>query len=57
MQEVAEDLAPKIKTIQANLEVIKQFYKVDNLYNFALTSALNQYIIKCFPIEGQPSFN
>ena len=26
VQEVAEDLAPKIKTLQANLEVVKQFH-------------------------------
>ena len=29
MQEVAEDLAPKIKTLQANLEVVKQFHDAD----------------------------
>ena len=57
MQEVSEDLAPKIKTLQANLEVVKQLYDSDNLYNFTLTPALKQYIMKCFPIEVQPSFN
>ena len=51
MQEVAEDLAPKIKTLQANLEVVKQFHDADNLYNVPLTPNLNQFIMKCFPIE------
>ena len=49
VQVVAEDLAPKIKTLQANLEVIKQFHNADNLYNVALTPNLNQYIIKVLP--------
>ena len=29
--EVAEDLAPKIKTLQVNLEVVKQFHNANNL--------------------------
>ena len=57
VQEVPEDLAPKIKTLQANLEVVKQFHNADNLYNVALTPALNQYSMKCFPIEVRPSFD
>ena len=57
MQEVAEDLAPKIKTLQANLEVVKQFHNADNLYNVALTPNLNQYIMKCFPTVVLTSFN
>ena len=57
LQEVAEDLVPKIKTLQANLEVVKQFHAADNLYNVALTPALNQYIMKCFPIKVRSSFN
>ena len=37
IQEVAEELAPKIKTLLANLEIIQQFHDVDDLYNVALT--------------------
>ena len=37
VQEVAEDLAPKIKTLQANLEVVKQFHDAEIIYNVALT--------------------
>ena len=57
MQEVAEDLVPKIKTLQANLEVVKQFQDADNLYDVALTPNLNKYIMKCLPIEVRTSFN
>ena len=51
MQEVAEDLVPKIKTLQANLEVVIKFHNADNLYDVALTPNLNKYIMKCLPIE------
>ena len=37
VQEVAEELAPKIKTLLANLEIIQQFHDVDDLNNVALT--------------------
>ena len=42
VQEVAEDLAPKIKTLQANLEIFKQFHKVEDLHGIALTQHLVQ---------------
>ena len=57
VQEVAEDLAPKIKTLQANLEVVKQFHNANNLCNVALTPNLNHYIMKCVPTEVQTSFS
>ena len=57
VQEVAKDLAPKIKTLQASLEVVNQFHNRDNLYNITLTPNLNQYIIKCFPMEVRSYFN
>ena len=55
-QEVAEDLAQKIKTLQANLEVVKQFQNAEIIY-VALTPNLNQYIMKSFPTKVRASFN
>ena len=54
---VAEDLAPKIITLQANLEVVKQFQDAENIYNVSLSPNLNQYIRKSFPTEVRVSFN
>ena len=31
VQEVAEDLTPKIKTLQTSLEIIKDFHDMENL--------------------------
>ena len=42
VQEVAEDLSPKIKTLLANLEIIQQFHEVEDLHNVALTLNLVQ---------------
>ena len=36
VQEVAEDLAPKVKTIQASLEIVKEFHEVEDLYSITL---------------------
>ena len=57
MQEVAEDLAPKIKTLQANLEIVKQFHDVDDLHSITLTQPLVKNIMRSLPIEVQSSFN
>ena len=42
VQEVAKHLAPKIKTLQANLEIVKQFNDVDDLHSIALTQPLSR---------------
>ena len=57
VQELAEDLAPKIKTLQANLEVVKQFHDAEDLYNVALTPNLNSFIMQSFPAEVRLAFN
>ena len=57
VQEFAEDLSPKIKTIQANLEIIQQFHKVENLHIVALTQTLVQSIMRSLPMEVRSSFN
>jgi len=48
-QEVADDLSPKIKTLQANLEIIQQFHDVEDLHSVALTQHLIQNIIEASP--------
>ena len=57
VQEVAEDLSPKIKTLQANLKVIQQFHDVENLHSVALTQTLVQNIMRSLPSDGRSSFN
>ena len=57
VQEVAEDLAPKIKTLQANLEIIKQFHNLEDLHSVVLTQHLVQKIMRSLPMEVQLSFN
>ena len=51
VQEVAKDLSPKIKTLQANLKIIQQFHKVENLHSVALTQTLVQNIMRSLPME------
>ena len=45
VQEIAEDLAPKIKTLQANLEIIQQFHNMEDLHSVSLTQRLIQTIM------------
>ena len=49
VQEVAEDLAPKIKTLLANLEIIQQFHNVEDLHNVAITPNLVQNVMRSLP--------
>ena len=56
VQEVAEDLSPKIKTLQANLKVIQQFHSVKDLHSVALTQNLVHNIMRSLPLEGRSSF-
>jgi len=51
VQEVAEDLSPKIKTLKANLEIIQQFPNVEDLQSITLTQHLVKNIIKCIPMK------
>ena len=57
VQEVAEDLAPKIKTLQSNLNVMTEFHKQENLYSVAITQSLIQNILRSLPLEVRPTFN
>jgi len=57
VQEVAEDLSPKIKTLQANLEIMQNFHDKEDLHSVALTQQLVQNIMKSLPPEVRPSFN
>ena len=57
VQEVAEDLSPKIKTLQANLEIMQNFHNKEDLHSIALTQHLVQNIMKSLPPEVRPSFN
>ena len=57
IQEVAEDLSTKIKTLQANLKVIQQFHDLEDLQSVALTQSLVHNIIRSLPMEGRSSFN
>ena len=56
VQEVTEDLSHKIKTLQANLEIIKQFHGVKNLHSFALTQTLIQNMMRSLLMEMRLSF-
>ena len=57
VQEVAEDLSTKIKTLQANLEIMQNFHDKEDLHSVALTQPLVQNIMKSLPSEVRPSFN
>ena len=37
VQEIAEDLSPKIKTLQANLNIMETFHNKEDLHSFAIT--------------------
>ena len=57
VQEVAEDLSPKIKTLQANLNIMENFHNKENLHSVAITQSLVQNIMRSLPMEVRPSFN
>ena len=57
VQEVAKDLSPKIKTLQANLEIMQQFHDVEDLHSVALTQTLILNIMRSLPLELRSSFN
>ena len=57
VQEVAEDLSAKIKTLQADLEIIQQFHDVEDLHSATSTQSLVQNIMRSLPMEVRSSFN
>ena len=57
VQEVANNLSPKIKTLQANLEIMQQFHNVEDLHSVALTQHLILNIMRSLPLELRSSFN
>ena len=57
VQEIAEDLSPKIKKLQFDLINIKQFHDVEDLHSVALTHHLNQNIMRRIPLEVKGDFN
>ena len=57
VQEIAEDLSPKIKTLQANLNIMENFHDKEDLHSVAITQSLVQNIMKSLPMEVRPSFN
>ena len=56
VQEIAEDLSPKIKKLQSDLIIIKQFHDEEDLHSVALTHQLNQNIMKRIPFEVKGDF-
>ena len=56
VQEIAEDLSPKIKKLQSDLIIIKQFHDEEDLHSVALTHQLNQNIMKRIPFEVKSDF-
>ncbi|MBZ5782094.1 hypothetical protein, partial [Klebsiella aerogenes] len=57
VQEVAEDLAPKIKKLQSNLATMTQFHRLELLHGIAISQSLNENIIRSLPSEVRPEFN
>ena len=58
VQEVAQDLAPKIKTLQSNLVTMAEFHKLEHLHSIIITQSLIQNSMRFrFPLEAKPSFN
>ena len=57
IQELAEDLAPKIKNLESIIECMKEYHSIETLYNAVLTPDLNTNIIRSLPIKLHISFN
>ena len=51
VQEGTEDLSPKIKTLQANSEIIQQFHNAEDLHSISLIQPLIQNIMRSLPLE------
>ena len=57
VQELAEDLAPKIKNLESIIECMEEYHSIETLYNTVLTQDLNINIIRSLPMELRISFN
>ena len=55
--ECAEILTPKIKKLQSNLNIMQEFFNLDDLHNVTLTQQLVQNIMRSLLLEMKPSFN
>ena len=49
VQELAEDLAPKIKNLESIIECMKEYHSIETLYNALLTPDLNTNVIRSLP--------
>ena len=57
VQECAEILAPKIKKLQSNLNIMQEFFGLEILHNVTFTQQLVHNIMKSLPLEVKSSFN
>ena len=57
VQELTEDLSPKIKNLESIIECVQEYHPVGNLYNTVLTPDLNSNIIRSLPMELSITFN
>ena len=57
VQEWAEILAPKIKKLQSNLNIMQEFFGLEILHNVTFTQQLVHNIMKSLPLEVKSSFN
>ena len=57
VQELSEDLAPKIKNLESIIECMKEYHSIETLFNTVLTPDLNTNIIRSLPIKLRISFN
>ena len=56
VQELVEDLAPKIKNLESIIESMKEYHSIDTLYNAVITPDLNNNITRSLPAELRISF-
>ena len=57
VQECAEILTPKIKKLQSNLNIMHEFFGLENPHNVTLTQQQVQNIMRSLPLEVKPSIN
>ena len=57
VQECAEILTPKIKKRQSNLNIMQEFFGLENPHNVTLTQQQVQNIMRSLPLEVKPSIN
>ena len=56
VQELVEDLAPKIKNLESIIESMKDYHSIETLYNAVITPDLNNNITRSLPTELRISF-